>query len=137
VEKEEVETSVTRIYRYVSDSELMTIIETADVLVYPYRNITQSGALFTGMGEGKAIVATDVGGLGETLRDGDTGRLVEFGNPEQLANALIDLLRHPKKRSRLGRAAQEDLNTRLSWEEIARRTLECYRSTLSTRRGSK
>ena len=137
VKKEEIEASVTRIYRYVSDDELMKIIEDADVLVYPYNNITQSGALFTGMGEGKAIVATDVGGLGETLQDGDTGLLVEFGDHEQLANALIDLLQHPEKRSRLGRAAREDLNTRLSWEQIARRTVDCYRSTLSTGGSSK
>ncbi len=129
VEREGIGTSVTRIYRYVSDAELIAIIDAADILVYPYRDITQSGALFTGMGEGKAIVATNVGGLGETLRDGDTGRLVDYGDHEQLASALLDLLRNPERRAELGRTAREDLDTWLSWEEIARKTLKCYRST--------
>lgn len=131
VERERIGTSVTRIYRYVSDSELMAIINAADILVYPYRDITQSGALFTGMGEGKAIVATDVGGLGETLRDGDTGRLVDYGDHDQLASALVDLLRNPERRAELGRAARRDVNTRLSWEEIATQTVDCYRKSVT------
>ncbi|WP_263834166.1 glycosyltransferase family 4 protein [Salinibacter sp.] len=130
VEEGGIGASVNRIYRYVSDPELMAIIDAADVLVYPYRDITQSGALFTGMGEGKAIVATDEGGLGETLRDGETARLVEYGNSNQLADALVGLLRHPEKRAELGRTARRDLNTRLSWEEIAQKTIECYQSTV-------
>ncbi|WP_251979413.1 glycosyltransferase family 4 protein [Salinibacter ruber] len=128
VQEKEISESVSRTYRYISDAELHAVIDAADVLVYPYRNITQSGALFAGMEEGKAIIATDVGGLGETIRDGETGRLVGFGNHEQFADALVELLSDPEHRHRLGKAAREDLQTRLSWTEIAKQTRACYRA---------
>jgi len=126
----EVDASVSRVYRYVSEDELNSVIQAADVLVYPYRDITQSGALFTGMSAGKAIVATDVGGFRETLRDEETGRIVEFGNQDQLATALASLLTDPDRRAEMGEAVRRDLQTRFSWEEIARQTQECYRSIL-------
>lgn len=128
VREEEIDQSVSRTYRYVSDAELQAVIEAADILVYPYRDITQSGALFTGMEAGKAIVATDVGGLGETIRDGETGYLVDFGNREKLATALIELLSDSEHRRHLGESVREDLRTRLSWTEIAQQTLACYQS---------
>ena len=120
--------SVERVYRYVSDAELHAVLDAATVLVYPYRNITQSGALFTGMNLGKPIVATDVGGLGETIRDGKTGLLVPFGDTQQLADALIDLIRDADYRDDLGTAVQEELATRLSWTQIAKKTQACYRA---------
>jgi glycosyltransferase involved in cell wall biosynthesis len=126
-----VDDSVSRLYRYVSEDELHSVIQAADVLVYPYRDITQSGALFTGMGAGKAIVATNVGGFRETLRDEETGRIVEFGNQDELATALASLLTDPSRRAEMGKAVRRDLQTRFSWEEIARQTRECYRSTLA------
>lgn len=120
--------SVVRVYEYVSDAQLAALLERADVLAYPYRNITQSGALFTGMGTKTAIVATDVGGLGETIRDGETGRLVSFGDQSGLADTLVELLQDPERRAQLGRAAHDDLKSRLSWQTIARKTIECYQA---------
>lgn len=128
IQEEEIAGSVSRTYRYVSDAELRAVISAASILVYPYRNITQSGALFTGMEAGKAIVATNVGGLGETIRNRETGRLVEFGNHDQLATVLAELLADPERCRRLGKAARHDLRTRLSWTEIAEQTRECYRA---------
>ena len=121
--------SISRIYRYLEDQELKAIIQSADVLVYPYRNITQSGALFTGMGAGKAIVATRVGGLSETLQDRITGSLVDYGDRAGLASALVDLLNDPGRRRSYGENVYRDLQTRLSWEQIAEKTIECYRAT--------
>jgi glycosyltransferase involved in cell wall biosynthesis len=127
-----VDATVSRVYRYVSEKELHSVIQAADVLVYPYRDITQSGALFTGMSAGKAIVATDVGGFPETLRDEETGCIVEFGNQHQLATVLANLLTDPNRREKLGEAVRRDLETRFSWEEIARQTAECYQSTMKS-----
>lgn len=123
--------SVSTVYRYLSDAELSHLIEAADVIVYPYQNITQSGALFTGMKAGKSIVATKVGGLAETLQDRETGRLVAHGDEETLAEALTDLLSDPEQRQRLGEAARRDVERRFSWQEIARETIECYRGVAS------
>lgn len=113
-------------FRFLPEEELHTLIAATDVLVYPYRNITQSGALFAGMNAGKAIVATRVGGLTEVLRDERTGCLVEYGDHDQLAERLSSLLRNPEKRARLGHAAQVEMDEEYSWKHIAEITIRCY-----------
>jgi len=118
-------------FRYVSEHELSAVIYGADVLVYPYRSITQSGALFTGMGAAKAIVATDVGGLGETLEDGCTGCLVSYGDHTGLANSICGLLQDQNRRLRLGRNAKQYLSRTPSWTEIAAKTRQVYATLLS------
>jgi glycosyltransferase involved in cell wall biosynthesis len=122
----EIENSVEFRFRFLPEDELCDLIAAADVLVYPYRNITQSGALFAGMNAGKAIIATQVGGLREVLRDRQTGLLMEYGDRSQLAERLIRLLQDSEFRERLGQAAQMEIDESYSWKRIARRTLQCY-----------
>ena len=117
-------------FRFVPDQELGLLIQAADVLVYPYESITQSGALLTGMAAGKAIVATAVGGFRETLHDGENSLLVEYGNEEALADAVQLLCDDAKTRARLGAAVRELLRTEYSWASIARRTAHCYAAVL-------
>jgi len=56
---------------------------------------------------GRAVVATDVGGVAEVVEDGATGLLVPPSAPHLLAEAIIDLLRDDKKRESFGRRAKE------------------------------
>lgn len=113
-------------FRFLPEDELHALIAAADVLVYPYRNITQSGALFAGMNAGKAIVATCVGGLAEVLRDDQTGRFVEYGAYDHMAEQLSDLLQNPNARARLGHAAQVEMDDSYSWQHIAEKTVRYY-----------
>jgi glycosyltransferase involved in cell wall biosynthesis len=57
------------------------------------------------MAVGTPVVATQVDGLPEVVRDGETGRLVAPGDPDELAEAVADVLAH---RERMGAAARED-----------------------------
>jgi glycosyltransferase involved in cell wall biosynthesis len=59
------------------------------------------------MVQGRAVVASAVGGLTETVEDGVTGRLVPPGNPHRLADALRDLVRSSATRAQMGRAARQ------------------------------
>lgn len=115
-------------FKFLPQGQLNLLIQAADILVYPYREITQSGALLTGLTTGKPIVATNVGGFGEIIQHGRTGILVEYGDEEGMAEELAQLLRNPEKRKQLGRAAQEMVDTEYSWDAIALKTLECYQS---------
>ena len=58
---------------------------------------------------GTAVVATDVGGVGEAVRDRETGLLVPPGNARELAMALQELLVSPALRDRLATAARKEL----------------------------
>lgn len=117
----------TRFY-FIPEQELSLIVSAADILLYPYQNITQSGALLTGLTAGKPIVATNVGGLSEVIQDGQTGVLVEYGDEAGMEEELVQLLQDEKKRERFGQAARDMVDTKYSWDAIARQTLKCYRS---------
>jgi glycosyltransferase involved in cell wall biosynthesis len=113
-------------FRFLPLEELMALYAAADVLVYPYGTITTSGALMTGLAQGKAIVATSLPPFLELLRDGENARTVNYGDARQLADTLADLIKDPEKRERLARAvAAMQLGAR-SWAQIGKLTVEFY-----------
>jgi len=119
--------------RFLPENELIQLIASTDLLVYPYRRITQSGALLAGMSAGQAIVASRVGGLKETLQDGKTARLVEPDDSEELAGAIICLLRNPDEREQLGNTAKAVVEEKYAWDAIAQKTTRCYREVVEKR----
>lgn len=64
--------------------------------------------LFEYMAAGRAIVASDLGQVGDIIQDGETGRLVPGGDAETLSTALAMLVRGPALRQRLGQAARRE-----------------------------
>lgn len=65
-------------------------------------------ALLEAMAMGKAIIATDIGGPKDILKDGETGLLVPVKNPRMLAHKIIYLLENDQERERLARNAKKE-----------------------------
>jgi phosphatidylinositol alpha-mannosyltransferase len=61
------------------------------------------------------------------LRDGENICLVRPDSAEALTRAVRDLIAQPQRRARLGECARE-LSALFTWDKIAARTLEFYRS---------
>jgi D-inositol-3-phosphate glycosyltransferase len=76
---------------------------------------------------GTPVVATAVGGLRLTVRDGETGYLVGSRDPSAFAAALSRVLADPSARDRLGANAVE-LARRFPWARTADGILETYAS---------
>jgi glycosyltransferase involved in cell wall biosynthesis len=113
--------------RFVSDSELPAYFRRADLVVLPYREIDQSGVLFTALAFGKPLLLSDVGGFPEVASTG-AARVVPAGDPAALREALRTLLGDPAALAELSSRAKEAAEGRYSWGEIARQTLDLYRS---------
>ena len=121
-------------FRFISSEELITLYRAADVVVYPYRAITTSGALATGLALGKTIVASDLPVFRELLTDGETALLVDPENTAQLASALIRLGEDPALRSLFAARVRETAFGDQTWRSIARKTIAAYdRALLGTR----
>lgn len=75
----------------------------ADLYVHPSLSEGMPNAVLEAMAQGRAIVATDVGGTREALAD--AGELVPPGDPLSLADRIERLLATPKRREELGGAA--------------------------------
>ncbi len=112
-------------FEYIPFSDVARYFAAADVLVMPYRHISQSGVLYLALSLGVPVVATRVGALPEMLRDGDSAVLVPTEDPGALAEALIRALGDSELRDRLvegGRRVAEEH----SWSSIAERTESAF-----------
>ena len=83
------------------------IMATLDVFVLPSVLEGHPLVLLEAMALGKAIVATDIGGVRESITDGEHGLVVPARDPEALARATLRFLTEPELRARMGAAARE------------------------------
>ena len=82
---------------------------------------------------GCCVVAARHGGLPEILRDGETGVLVQPGDPAALARALAALHADPAARERLGAAAASDVRARFAPARFLEQTQALYDEVLARR----
>lgn len=73
----------------------------------------------------KPVVATRVGGIVEIVRDGETGFLVPSHSPEQLADAILRLLDHPRRRQ-MGEAARHEVEQRFDLRLMVKELVQAY-----------
>jgi glycosyltransferase involved in cell wall biosynthesis len=119
--------SVRFVPRFVSDAEAAAYFARADLLVLPYREIDQSGVAFTALGAGVPMLLSDVGGFPELAATG-AARTFPAGDSAALHAALRELLSDPGALTAMAERARAAASGPYSWEAVARRTLDLYRS---------
>jgi glycosyltransferase involved in cell wall biosynthesis len=72
---------------------------------------------------GTPVVATEVGGLQETVTDGGTGLLVQYGNEESLAIAIVRLLESTGLRRQFAEAARHAAKEKYAEHDYKKRVL--------------
>lgn len=115
---------------FVDHVTTLRLFEEATVVCLPYREASQSGVAAIAVGLGVPIVASDVGGIGESLRPGLDALLVPPADPSALAAALTRLLDEPALRDAMSQHQAERASTDMSWSQIAEQTACIYRSVL-------
>jgi glycosyltransferase involved in cell wall biosynthesis len=117
--------------RFISTEELVALYRAADIVVYPYRAITTSGALATGLALGKTIVASNLPVFRELLTDRQNALLVDPNNSAELAAALANLSSDSPLRSQLAANVLAMHFGDESWLSIANRTKNFYSAILN------
>jgi glycosyltransferase involved in cell wall biosynthesis len=84
---------------------------------------------------GVPSVATDIRGCRQVVVDGVTGRLVPVRSPAALADAILELLRDPAKRQRMGAAAREKSAVDFDERRVFERVLAAYEELAAERLG--
>ena len=79
---------------------------------------------------GRPVVATDAGGTGTVVADGETGFLQAIGDTDALAGRLAVLAGDPELRRRMGNAGAEDMRTRFTVDRMADEIEGVYRRLL-------
>jgi glycosyltransferase involved in cell wall biosynthesis len=113
---------------FLPDDEVADLMREAAIVVLPYRRTDASGVLATAIGHGRPAVVTDVGSLGETVRDFGAGMVVPPGDEGALARACVRLL----EPERLAAAFEGTRAARkaLTWDAAASEHERVYESIL-------
>lgn len=120
---------------FVPDEEVPYYFCASDVVVLPYTEQfqAQSGVLMLSYGYGVPVVVTDVGSLGETVREDGTGIVISQRDPDILADALRSILRDPDMRTRAAESMLKLSVEKYSWRAVAEKTAEVYEMALRQR----
>jgi len=111
-------------------TDVRPLYQQADVFVLPSLSEGSPNVLIEAMAAGKAIVATSVGGVPETVTNDVEALLVPPGKPAALAAAIAQLVRDPELARRLSEAAQTRVRREFLPEARARRIIGLYRRVL-------
>lgn len=118
--------------RFISSEELVALYRAADIVVYPYRAITTSGALATGLSLGKTIVASNLPVFRELLTDRENALLFDPQKSGDLSAALIELSRDSRLRMQLSTNVSAMHFGDESWLSIADKTKRFYSAILTS-----
>lgn len=91
----------------VSDEDLIQLHRLGDVYVMPSPTELQCLAMLEAMASGKPVVAVDAGALGELCLNDQNGYLVRVDDIEAMAQALMELLDHSRRRQSFGKRSLE------------------------------
>jgi glycosyltransferase involved in cell wall biosynthesis len=98
----------------------------AHVFVLSSRSEGFPRSILEGMRAGLPVVATDVGGVGEAVLDGGTGRLVPPASQTVLAEILKTLIVSGPERERLGTAGRLRYEAKFTFERMLSSTAALY-----------
>lgn len=101
-------------------------MENFDIYVQPSLSESFGLAIVQAMSLGIPIVATNSGGIPEVVTAGKSGILVEPGNPDALAEAILELLRDKALAQKMGHLAAEEVRIKFNLEDMVRQTEGIY-----------
>jgi len=117
-------------------TKIQNYLSICDILVSPHglqpdgkEFIGSPTKLFEYMAMGKGIVASDLGQIGEVLKNGRTAILVKPGNIEELAGGILKLVDDEKLRSKLGRNAATEVCNKYTWDKNIKKLLNFMNSS--------
>ena len=103
--------------KYIPDEQLSIYFSWADLVVLPYKKTKTSGIIATAYGFNKPVLATNVGGFHEVVKDGHTGKIVPADDPESFADGIAWFLEN--KHLDFGDNIDRFASQNMSWGRLA------------------
>jgi phosphatidyl-myo-inositol alpha-mannosyltransferase len=121
-----------RVLGKVDDERKHEELRRADLLVAPSLHGESFGMVLTeAFAAGTPVVASDIAGYRDVVRNGVDGVLVVPGDAQALAETLRDISEQPERRREMARAAAHDVE-RFAWPHVAEQVMEAYEDAIAT-----
>jgi phosphatidylinositol alpha-mannosyltransferase len=115
----------------VSDEVKQLELERADVLCAPSLRGESFGMVLTeAFAAGTPVVASDIAGYRDVVRDGVDGVLVRPGDAQRIAEALRDMWEEPDVRAEMARSAARHAE-RFAWPQVAAEVMDAYEDAIA------
>lgn len=118
------------ILTYIPNEEVVNYFKAADLVVLPYKDIDHSGIIHLAYSFGKAVLGTNVGDFNEVIVDGKSGRVLKLNNASDLAETITEMFKDKSMLNEMGRYAKHLSETKYSWQDIAKQTIQIYSSVI-------
>ena len=111
--------------------DAMKIIKSSQVVVVPSRMESLPTTVKEAFYLNVPVVATNVGGIPELIKDNETGMLVPSENPDKLADAVNELLFDKQKAKRLANNGNNFVKSHMTWDIILPKYIQFYEDLLA------
>jgi glycosyltransferase involved in cell wall biosynthesis len=111
--------------------DVRPVLASAAIFAMPSRSEGLGVAVLEAMAMGNPVVASDVGGLRDSVLQGETGLRVPADDPEALAEALLALLQSPERARQMGAAGRARALEQYDRPRVVDHILDLYHEVLS------
>lgn len=111
--------------------DVLAMIRGFEIFAFPSTEEALGTSILDAMALRKPVVATQAGGIPESVQDGVTGLLVPPGKPQALADALVTMLKTPERGRTFGEAGRRRVEEFFTVERTGAATLRVYHDVLN------
>jgi glycosyltransferase involved in cell wall biosynthesis len=115
---------------FVDRQTVVEMLSSVRAFVHPSRSEGFPHVRLEAMASACPVIATNVTGTSEMIRDGTDGLVVPIGEPEPLAEAITELLNRPEKSQKMGENALNHAKEEFNWHDITKQFIEIYQEEL-------
>jgi len=110
--------------------DIPKILQAVDAVVLPSYHEGLPISVLEASATGLPVIGSDVVGIKDTIRDGETGILADFDNPKAVVGSFKKLAKSPTLRRRMGERGRDFVEKEFSMEKFVDSTLRVYQQAL-------
>lgn len=114
----------------VQHADLPDYFAAADSFIRASRSEGQGSAFIEAMASGLPAIGTNVGGIPDFLRDGETGYLIEPESPQAVAAAVRRIIEQPIETNRIAEGGKRLVEERFSWKRVTEEMRVLFREII-------